>query len=146
MYGLTLRFFLTDKSCVIKFDEVDAQWQYSSLEGPYGPVDKLDLFVGSNLRVFGRHLSITATSGSTCHWIEHEGNRLKKRVEFLQSKVESVGSIPVVRRETPMPIHNITRLACPGSTNLRRLDISISKLSKQLADLGLAHLVNSAQK
>ena len=66
---MTIRFFDSDHSSIIKFEEVDAEWRYlkqffcldsytekiilfsicfrySLLESPYGPVDRYDLFLG----------------------------------------------------------------------------------------------------
>lgn len=143
VFGMTIRFFDSDHSSIIKFEEVDGEWRYSLLESPYGPVDRYDLFLGSQIKVFGRHMSISSTSGSTCEWIEKEGARLRKRISDLQQRLESLGAVPCVMRAPPEVIRNMSRRATkPGSVNLRRLKIEMLKLQEQLVDLGVAHMIS----
>jgi len=136
-YGLTLRYF-EDGSTVVRFDGLDGQWVFSQLEGTHGPIERYDLFVGAKIRVFGRHLTISSTSASTCQWIDEEGKRLQKRQDWLQSKIESVGAVPVVRRNEPIGVKcNFTKKANSGNADLRRLHGENAKLAAQLAELGM---------
>ena len=48
-YGLTLRYF-EDGSTEIKFDGVEGMWVATQLEGHYGPIEKIDLFVGAKIK------------------------------------------------------------------------------------------------
>jgi hypothetical protein len=141
-YGLVIRYY-PDGQTVIKFDGVEGIWHLSQLMGPYGPVDRCDLFVGAKVTVFGRHLSIASTGASTCRWIEEEGLRLSKQQEWLQQRVESVGAVPCVQREPPKgPLQHQGRSGKPaGSDNLRMLTVNNAKLAEQLAQLGMAHCV-----
>jgi hypothetical protein len=92
-------------------------------------VDRYDLFIGSQVKVFGRHLSITSTNGSTCEWIEKEGRKLHARIEKLQDKVHSIGAVPVVLKPPPSVVRALTRSATkPGSVNLRKLNNDILRL------------------
>ena len=73
-YGMIIRFF-TDGSTQVKFDGVDAEWIFTVLDGPYGPVDKYDLFIGAKVKVFGRHLTISSANVSVCHEIDMARHR-----------------------------------------------------------------------
>lgn len=143
-YGLTLRYY-EDGSTDIKFDGVDGMWVATQLEGHYGPIEKIDLFVGAKIKIFGRHLSINSTGASTTHWIEEEGKRLMKQQNWLQERVESVGKVPVVRRPPPIgPLSFSGRSNKPaGGDNLRMITVNNGKLLEQLATLGMSHCGNT---
>lgn len=139
-YGLTVRYY-EDGQTVVNFDGLDGRWHFSQLDGPHGPLDRYDLFVGAKIHVFGRHLTIAATSASTCQWIDEEGKRLLKRQDWLQSKIESVGAVPVVRRPTPTGIKgHFGKKANSGNADLRRISNDNKKLGEQLAGLGMARI------
>jgi hypothetical protein len=136
-YGLTIRYF-EDGQTVIKFDGLDGQWVFSQLQGNHGPIERYDLFVGAKVRVFGRHLTISSTNASTCQWIDEEGKRLLKRQDWLQSKIEAVGGVPVVRRNEPIGVKcNFTKKANSGNADLRRIFTENTKLMEQFSALGL---------
>ena len=140
-YGLRIRHF-DDQRTMVKIDGVDGEWTLTKLEGQYGPVDKYDLFVGGKVKVFGRWLTITSASASVCHGITVEAKRIAKMIAIMQSKVESVGSVPIIRRSVPTQVRHIVRSAQPeGHENLRKLLIDATKLSEQLCNLGLSHTV-----
>jgi hypothetical protein len=141
-YGLIIRYY-PDGQTVIKFDGVEGMWHLSQLTGPYGPLDRYDLFVGSKVTVFGRHMSIASCSASACRWIEDEAVRLSKQQEWLQQRVESVGAVPVVQRAPPEgPLQHQGRSSKPaGSDNLRMKAVNNAKLAEQLANLGMAGCV-----
>lgn len=141
-YGLTLRYF-EDGSTEIKFDGVEGMWVATQLEGHYGPIERIDLFVGAKIKVFGRHLSINSTGATATRWIEDEGRRLMKQQNWLQERVESVGKVPVVRRPPPVgPLQFSGRSSKPaGSDNLRMIFMENAKLHEQLATLGMGHCV-----
>lgn len=139
-YGLTVRYY-EDGQTVVNFDGLDGRWHFSQLDGPHGPLDRYDLFVGAKIQIFGRHLTIAATNASTCQWIDEEGRRLLKRQDWLQSKIESVGAVPVVRRPTPTGIKgNFGKKANSGNADLRRISNDNKKLGEQLAGLGMARI------
>jgi hypothetical protein len=139
-YGITIRYY-PDGQTVIKFDGVDGSWFFSQMYGPYGPIDRYDLFVGAKVTVFGRHLTISAAGASQCHWIEEEGARLSKQQEWLQQRVESVGAVCCVKRAPPQgPLQHNGRSSKPaGGINLRWLQNGNNKLLEQLATLGMSH-------
>ena len=143
-YGLTLRYY-EDASTDIRFDGVEGMWVATQLDGPYGPLDKLDLFVGAKIKIFGRHLSINSTGASTTHWIEEEGKRLMKQQNWLQERVESVGRMPVVRRPPPSgPLAFSGRSNKPaGGDNLRMITVNNAKILEQLSTLGMGHCGSS---
>jgi hypothetical protein len=58
---MIIRYF-EDERTLVRFDGVEGDWQYSVLEGLYGPVTLLDLFIGSKVKIFGRSLAITTAS------------------------------------------------------------------------------------
>ena len=137
-YGLTIRYF-EDGRTVIKFDGLDGKWMFSQLLGSHGPLDRYDFFVGAKVRIFGRHLTISSTNASTCQWIDDEGKRLLKKQDWLQSRIESVGAVPAVRRNEPIGIKcNFTRKGNSGNADLRRIHSENTKLLEQLASLGMA--------
>ena len=139
-YGLTIRYY-EDGQTVVNFDGLDGRWHFSQLDGPHGPLDRYDLFVGAKIRIFGRHLTIAATSASTCQWIDEEGKRLLKRQDWLQSKIESVGAVPAVRRPTPTGIKgHFGKKANSGNADLRRISEQNKKLAEQLACLGMGRI------
>lgn len=112
---------------------------FFTARGPHGPIERHDLFIGAKVKVFGRHLTITTASASTCHWIDVEGKRLLKQQEWLREKIESVRATPCVRRPVPLAIKHIVRASrSAGNTDLRRLLDQNAKLGEQAANLGLA--------
>jgi len=141
-YGLVIRYY-PDGQTVIKFDGVEGKWHLSQLMGPYGPLDRYDLFVGAKVTVFGRHMSIASCGASTCRWIEDEGRRLAQQQEWLQQRVESVGAVPLVQRAPPMGPSSAQGRAgkAAGSDDLRRRANENAKLAEQLAGLGMAHCI-----
>ena len=142
VYGLVIRFFVEDGHTLVKFDG-EGVWREHIIEGHYGPVERCDLFMDSKVKVFGRTLTITSTAASICHWIHDEGVRLKKRQDWLQQKVESVGAVPVVRRLPPIAVKGSRPIKSEGQTNLRRLHVENVKLSEQLIRLGLGHFLKN---
>lgn len=90
-YGMDLLYFLDDKHFEITFDGVHASWILSKIDGPYGPIDEKDLFIGAKIPVFGRHLSITSSNSHVCHMIDKRAAALKKRSTWLQEKIQVFG-------------------------------------------------------
>lgn len=141
-YGLTLKYFLEDKHFELVFDGVDAVWKYSKMDGIYGPIDKYDLFIGSKITFFGRHLSISSTNSNICRIIDNTENKMKKKREYLQQKIEMIGAIPIVKRAAQERIREITRSSSKtGHGNLRKIRNECMKLSEQMGELGLTHLI-----
>ena len=94
------------------------------------------------MRIFGRHLTITSADSSVCHGIEKKAEKLTKKIAWLQEKIEKIGAVPLIRRQAPVVTRNIVREAnSSGHSNLRKLKNDVSKLSEQLLDLGLSHLL-----
>ena len=144
VFGLTIMYSADDQKTLVKFDGIDnASWQYSSLEGPHGPCNRYDLFIGSRIKLFGRTLTISSASTVACQWIDREYAKLLKQQDYLISKVESVGSKPVVRRPQNQPMLNITRdeKGGGGRCDLRKVVNENARLGEQLASLGLGHFV-----
>ena len=147
-FGLTLLYDNNDQNILLKFDGIDnASWQYSVLEGPHGPVDRYDLFIGSRVKLLGRSLTICSASSTATKWIDREYKKLLKQQEFLISKVESVGTKPVVRRQTVVSMVNIERdfKGTGGRCDLRKALNENKRLSEQLAGLGLGHFVSASK-
>ena len=141
-FGLVIRYFEDNGNILVKFDGIEGEWRLSALEGPYGPIDRNDLFVGGKIQLFGRSLTISAANASVCHWIDVEGKRLQNMIKWLQTKIETVGAVPIIRREAPTMTSNIQRSSkAEGHQNLRKLKAEIAKLGEQLAYLGLSHLL-----
>lgn len=139
-YGLTIRYNIEDGSSIVKFDGVDAKWHMNALEGPYGPIERWDLFIGAKVRIFGRHLTITSANATVCHWNDVQAKKLQKKQEWLRQKIESVGAVPIVRRQVPVCIKHIVRASkAEGRSDLRRLYNENAKLYEQLAKLGLSY-------
>jgi hypothetical protein len=138
MYGLTIR-YQKNGTTMIKFDGIDATWTYTALKGPYGCLEMHDLFIGAQITLFGRHLTISAANSAACKWISKEKKRLEKQQEEFRRKIESIGEIPCVRRKDTSNVKNITRVGkLDEQTNLRLLLKENARLGEQLAKLGLA--------
>jgi hypothetical protein len=74
--------------------------------------------------------------------IDNMEKKMKKKRAYLQEKIEMLGVIPVVKRVTQDRVRNITRSSSKtGHGNLRQLQNEVLKLSEQMGDLGLAHLI-----
>jgi hypothetical protein len=141
MYGLTIR-FLADNSTLVRFDGIDASWTFTALKGPYGVLEKYDLFVGSKISLFGRHLTISSANGAACRWIRQEKTRLEKQQAEFRRRIESVGQTPCVRKREKETAQSIARtLKGDEYTNLRFLLKDSARLGEQLAKLGLASKV-----
>ena len=141
-YGLVIRYFLESGIALVKFDGIEGEWKLSVIEGPHGPLDRNDLFIGGRVKLFGRSLTITTANASVCHWIDVEGKRLQNKIKWLQTKIENVGAIPIIRREFPTMTRHIQRSSkAEGHQNLRKMKTEIAKLGEQLAHLGLSRLL-----
>jgi hypothetical protein len=148
-FGLTIQYSLKDQKSLIKFDGVDAQWQYSVLEGPYGPVDRYDLFVGSRIKVLGRAVAIVSANSSACRWIDKEYLKLCKQQEFLRSRIEKLGAICVVVKPRWAPtVFHITRNSknSGGRCDLRKVYVENTRLGEQISSLGLPHIYEESKR
>jgi len=108
-YCVLVRYFEEDQHVEIKFDGIEGEWAFTFLSGPYGPVERCDLFIGAQLTLFGRRLSISSANASVCLSIDHDAKKLKFRRAWLQQKIECIGAIPVVRRDPPSVTRHILR-------------------------------------
>lgn len=144
LYGITLRFYDEQQKTVIRFDGLVGEWVYSVLQGPYGPLEHIDFFIGAKITVFGRHLTISSASGSSIRWIERERKRLEKQQEAFREKILAVGKVPCVKGKQVDIVRHITRGSetVPGHTDLRKLLMFNARLGAQLASLGLSDQLN----
>ena len=143
-FGLTIMYSVEDQKILVNFDGVDgANWQYSTLDGPYGPINRHDLFVGSRVKLLGRTLTISSASTLAMRWIDKEYQKLLRQQEFLVAKVESVGAKSCVRRQMPEVVLEITRdiKGTGGRCDLRKVVNENARLGEQLAGLGLGHVI-----
>eukprot|EP01037_Dinobryon_pediforme_P033624 gene33624-39142_t len=126
---------------MVKLDGIDAEWIYSSLLGPSGPLERCDLFIGAKVKVFGRHLTISSASLAAVQWIEKEADKIEKKTEDYRNRILSMGVTPCVKKMPPSTIRNITRSTrITGQRDLRVLRNSLSKLGEQLANLGFCDI------
>lgn len=140
-YGLTIR-YIEDSQILVKFDGINAEWVYSSLQGPSGPIEQCDLFIGAKVTVFGRHLTISSASSASVQWIEKEAIKMERKIEDYRQRIESMGVTPCVRRAPPAPVRNISRgTRLQGQRDLKLLRGEMVRLGEQLASLGFAHLL-----
>lgn len=143
-FGLVIRYYSSQKIMVC-FDDVDAKWEFSQLEGPHGPLSRYDLFVGAKVKLFGRTLTICSCNATVCHAIEMEGQRLAKKANWLQSKIESVGMQPCIKRTSDAGgtvIRHISRSSKSyGSVNLRKSSLANMKLREQMIAIGLQQVL-----
>ena len=142
-YTLTLRYFHDSGRVGIKFSGISGQWKYSILEGNYGPITRYDLFIGSQIKLFGRHLTVSTTTANVCHWLDDEAKFLEKQRLWLQEKISSCGMVPVVKKEPPVQLRHVDRISSTtGTKNLRKIHIQICKLREQLCDIGMDHFAS----
>ena len=136
-YGLRVRYY-ENQNTLIKMDGIEGEWISTVLEGPYGPVNEYDLYIGAKIKIFGRHLTISSASASVCHKIEVKAKKMEKRIKNMQTRIENVGVVPILRREAPTTTRHITRGGkAEGHANLRKLMIDVTKLAEQMQELGL---------
>jgi len=140
LYGLTLRYYEESHKTVIRFDGLIGDWVYSMIQGPYGPLEHKDFFIGARITVFGRHLTISSASGSAIRWIERERKRLEKQQKMFREKILAVGKVPCVKGKATDIVRHITRGAPtePGHADLRKISMINARLGEQLASLGLS--------
>jgi hypothetical protein len=139
-YTLVLRYFHDSGRAAVKFTGISGNWKYSILEGNYGPIARYDLFIGSQITLFGRHLTIKTTTANVCHWLDDEAKLLEKQRLWLQEKISSSGYVPIVRKEAPIQLRHVDRISSTtGTKNLRKIHIQVCKLREQLCDVGLDH-------
>lgn len=140
LFGLRIRY--GEDSTIVKFDGIEGEWIYSALEGPYGPIQMEDLFIGAKVTVFGRHLTISSINTAATKWIEKEEKRLRKQQDEFTHKLESVNAVPCVRKPHQGTVRHITRAAKGiGQTNLRKMKNENARLGEQMAQLGLGQLM-----
>lgn len=126
------------------FAGIEAEWIYSALDGPSGPLEQSDLYIGAKINVFGRHLTISSANLSAIQWIEREANTIEKRVEDYRNRILSMGVTPCVKKIPPPVVRNITRSTrMKGQRDLRLLRNEFSKLGEQLANLGFSNLLSN---
>lgn len=145
MYGLTLRFDLSNGTTSVRFDGVvNSDWTFTALKGPYGALEPHDLYVGAKVQVFGRHLTISTANSTAVRWIEREAKRLNNLQAKFRKRIESVGQKPIVIAPKPEVVRHVEREnKKAGQINLRKLLSDVSKLGEQLANLGLAEFALS---
>lgn len=139
LYGLTFRYYEQSQKTLIRFDGLLGDWVYSVLQGPYGPLEHIDFFIGAKIKVFGRQVTISSASGSAIRWIEAQRKRLEKQQERFREKILAVGQVPCVKPKAPDVVRHITRgdSSEAGHTDLRKLMMVNAKLGEQLVSLGL---------
>ena len=141
LYGLTFRYYVESHKTLIKFDGLVGEWVYSVLQGPYGPLEHIDFFIGAKIKVFGRQVTISSASGSSIKWIENERKKLERQQNRFREKIVSVGQVPCVRARQIETVRHITRGSdtgvVPGHTDLRKLLQHNARLGEQLVSLGL---------
>jgi hypothetical protein len=138
LFGLGIRYHEATGETSIRFDGINGEWSFVSLKGPYGCLDRYDLFIGAKLEVFGRHLTISSANAAACKWNEQESQRLLKQQEQFRKKIENIGDVPCIRRKTLNSTGQIQRgVANYGKHNLRMILKDNAKLGEQLYKLGL---------
>lgn len=74
------------------------QYRLSHVDGKYGPVEPCDLFVGAQLKVLGRMLTLRQADSPTVRWLEAEAARLRhvqrRLLDELSSYGQDVGGLP----------------------------------------------------
>jgi hypothetical protein len=143
-FGLNIRYYYANNETWVKIDEgVESTWQAAVIETKYGMVDRYDFFVGSQITVFARHLTICSCPFEVCREIEKLGKVLTEKQLWLRSKIESVRGVPVVPAKNPNKDSMTLRHTSTGKCNLRQLIRENNRLVEQLYALGMGHLCNS---
>lgn len=138
LYGLMIRYY-EDHNTLIKFDGIDGEWIFTSLKGPYGRLTQHDLYIGSQVTVFGRHLTILSCNAAAVQWAEKEHKRLSKQQDLFRAKILSVGQKPCVLKPEAQTIKHITRdQKAIVHVNLRKMMNENARLGEQLSSLGLS--------
>ena len=146
-YNAVLRYYHDSCKCTIKFDGIDAVWRYATLEGEFGPLNRYDLYIGAQIQLFGRHLTIMTSTAVVCRWIDEEASFLEMQRLWLQEKISASGNQPIIKKEPQFQIQHVERITkTTGTKNLRRIFTQVCKLKEQLVDLGLGHFIVSIPK
>jgi len=135
VYSLTLRFYKDQSALMIIHNINNARYPLESIDGLYGPVSRLDLFIGSQVKLFGRNVIIKSAGRRVCEQIEAAGEYLMKKQLWIISKIEEVGVHPIIR-----PSADGTKRTV-GQMNLRLILKQNWALCEQLTALGHAYLV-----
>lgn len=88
-----LKFDTRDGSVTLCLNKVTStQYRLSHMEGKFGPVEAIDLYVGAQLRVLGRVLTLRQADSPTVHWLEAESERLMAIQRKLLDELASYGA------------------------------------------------------
>ena len=138
--GLTIRYNTSDARISVRFDGSGGEWEYPSLDGPYGPVTRNDLFIGSKIKIFGKTLTISVANREAIEWIQKEYKKMLAHQSSMQKRIEKCGSVPVVTRMYVPPSLSVRRdgLGFGGKCDLRKLHNENARLGEQLVTIGIS--------
>jgi hypothetical protein len=140
LYGLTFRYYEESRKTLIRFVGLVGEWVYSAIQGPYGPLEHIDFFIGAKIKVFGRQVTISSASASAIKWIEAQKKKLEKQQDRFREKIMAVGQVPCIKARQAEIVRHITRgegNVPAGHTDLRKMLQANAKLGEQLVSLGL---------
>lgn len=109
-------------------DDSSLELEVDKLDGKYGIVEPIDLFVGATITLFGKKVTLMRASSATVRWIEAQAVRFNRIIRKLREQLRVYGIEPV-----SVPHRPRLEGRGPGSTNLRLLRREIDMLQEQLA-------------
>jgi hypothetical protein len=112
----------------VRIDESSLELEVDKLDGKYGIVEPIDLFVGATVTLFGKKVTLMRASSATVRWIEAQADKLNKVIRQLRQQLHIYGIEPASVPHRPR-LEN----RGPGSTNLRLLRHEVDMLQDQLA-------------
>ena len=132
---LTLEYRCSTGDLVVQVSGSDKEFVASHLQGKYGPVEELDLFVGAVLEVFGKPTELKQASLETASWIQAEGRRLDKLKQDLTQMLRKYGvhaDVATDRSSTSSPFRTLPN---PASARLRERHMELERLYSVLVEL-----------
>lgn len=112
----------------VRIDDSSLELEVDKLDGKYGIVEPVDLFVGATVTLFGKKVTLMRASSATVRWIETQAEKFNKIIRQLREQLHVFGIEPV-----SVPYRPRLEGRGPGSTNLRLLKREIDILQGQLA-------------
>lgn len=138
-FSLQIHFYQSN-AAIIHFDGISGSYYIDEWLNESGfPITRYDLFIGNKVPLFGTNIGITGASSSVCEEIESAFNTLIAKQNWLIEKIKVSGN-SVLKSLTS----NYARSNSVGSVNLPQIVDDNLKLSEQLIDIGMGHLVIKA--
>jgi hypothetical protein len=90
-YSLTIHFYPDESAKVVIHNVEGAKYELTHIDGVFGNVTRLDLFIGATIKLFGRNMTISGTSVHIANEIEAVAKVLQRKNAWIISKLQGLG-------------------------------------------------------